>query len=174
MLAAKSWRLFRPGWRQRLCGENYNAETGAIRDQPDTDAFYSWGALLPALAAAEQMDFTPWSGWSVMGPPPGTHLGPLLTPLGPCFLRAGNHDWRLEHTDGRVLLETSLAGRIAELSLDGPAVAALLPPIDRDDVWIAFPDAGLTRGRLEGRVLEARDGRFALPANPEAARFTGA
>ncbi len=174
MLAAKSWRLFRPGWRQRLCGENYNAETGAILDQPDTDAFYSWGALLPALAAADRMDFTPWAGWSLSAPPPGTRLGPLLTPLGPCFLRARDQDWRLEHADGRVLLETNLAGRIAELSLDGETVAALLPPIDRDNVWISFPDLKLTRGRLEGRLLEARDGRFALPANPEAARFTGA
>ena len=49
-LAEKSLRLFAGGWQARECGENYNAETGAIRDQPDTDGFYSWGALLPALA----------------------------------------------------------------------------------------------------------------------------
>lgn len=48
-LAKKSWRLFESGWAERLCGENYNAETGAVHDQPDTDGFYAWGALLAAI-----------------------------------------------------------------------------------------------------------------------------
>ncbi|MFP3422245.1 hypothetical protein R0K19_23025, partial [Bacillus sp. SIMBA_161] len=29
-LAEMGWRLFQEGWRDRLCGENYNADTGAI------------------------------------------------------------------------------------------------------------------------------------------------
>lgn len=53
-LAEMGWRLFADGWRERLCGENYNAETGAILDQADTDPFYSWGALLPYLMVAEE------------------------------------------------------------------------------------------------------------------------
>ena len=37
---------------QMLDGEGRHP-TGAIRDQPDSDAFYSWGALLPALAVSD-------------------------------------------------------------------------------------------------------------------------
>ncbi len=53
-LAEMSWRLFELNWRERLCGENFNAETGAVHDQPDTDGFYAWGALLPALSVLEE------------------------------------------------------------------------------------------------------------------------
>ena len=53
-LAEKGWRLFEAGWRERLCGENYNADTGAIHDQPDTDGFYAWGALLAAVMVVDR------------------------------------------------------------------------------------------------------------------------
>jgi len=52
-LAEQSWRLFEMNWEQRLCGENFNAETGEVLDQPDTDGFYSWGALLAIMKALE-------------------------------------------------------------------------------------------------------------------------
>jgi putative isomerase len=52
-LAEQSWRLFEKNWKQQLCGENFNAETGEVLDQPDTDGFYSWGALLAAMKALE-------------------------------------------------------------------------------------------------------------------------
>lgn len=53
-LADRSWRLFESGWRDRLCGENYNAETGAIHDQPDTDGFYAWGVLLASVLVVDR------------------------------------------------------------------------------------------------------------------------
>ena len=52
-LAEQSWALFEKNWKQRLCGENFNAETGEVLDQPDTDGFYSWGALLAAMKVLE-------------------------------------------------------------------------------------------------------------------------
>jgi putative isomerase len=52
-LAVRGWLLFEKNWNQRLCGENFNAETGEVLDQPDTDGFYSWGALLAAIRALE-------------------------------------------------------------------------------------------------------------------------
>lgn len=58
-LADRSRRLYEQSWRERLCGENYNADTGAVHDQPDTDGFYAWGALLPALSVLEER---PWDG----------------------------------------------------------------------------------------------------------------
>lgn len=172
-LAAKSWRLFAQGWAERKCGENYNAESGAIDDQPDTDGFYSWGALLPALRVAEHFDATPWNGLTLQAPPPGSRLGPLLTPAGRCFLEADAAEWRLQRDDGAVLLASNLAGRLAEvelsgidlagLELAGPAPAVLLPPVARDGGWIAFPAAAATQATIGDRAVEARDGRFAVP-----------
>jgi len=48
-LSRTSRAMFDAHWSDRQCGENYSAVDGAIRDQPDTDTFYTWGALLPAL-----------------------------------------------------------------------------------------------------------------------------
>lgn len=173
-LAAKSWRLFAQGWAERTCGENYNAETGAIHDQPDTDGFYSWGALLPALGVAEHFDATPWAGLSLQAPPPGTRLGPLMTPAGACHLEADADHWRLVRGDGAVLLATNLEGRLTELALGAPAPGAVLPPVTRDDAWIAFPSAGPARCRLAERPLTARDGRFALPRSAAPQRLVAA
>jgi len=180
-LAAKSWRLFAQGWAERKCGENYNAESGAIDDQPDTDGFYSWGALLPALRVAEHFDATPWSGLTLQAPPPGSRLGPLLTPAGRCFLEADAAEWRLLRDDGAVLLASNLAGRLAEvelagldlagLELAGPAPAVLLPPVARDGGWIAFPAAAATQGTIGDRKAAAQDGRFAVPPGAAPARL---
>jgi putative isomerase len=53
-LQEKGWALFQQNWRERrLCPENYHPETGEGLDQPDTDPFYSWSALL-AYVAVEQ------------------------------------------------------------------------------------------------------------------------
>ena len=48
-LAERSFALFQRAWSQRLCPENYSAESGEALDQPDTDSFYGWGALLPFM-----------------------------------------------------------------------------------------------------------------------------
>ena len=46
-LQERGWALFQQSWRdRRLCPENYHPETGEGLDQPDTDPFYSWSALL--------------------------------------------------------------------------------------------------------------------------------
>lgn len=49
-LAEKSLDMFNTHWADRMCGENYSAVDGRINDQADTDSFYTWGALLPALS----------------------------------------------------------------------------------------------------------------------------
>ena len=172
-LAEKSRRLFALGWRERRCGENYHAETGAIHDQPDTDGFYSWGALLPALAVSEHLDFTPWAGWSVMAPPAGARFGPLLTPSGRVFLSAGVESWRLAREDGRVFFETNVPGRLSRLLLDGPAPEVLLPPIDRDDAWFAFPGHPVSAGEVDGESVAPDGGRFRLPRNARPALLRG-
>jgi putative isomerase len=49
-LARKSRAMFQAHWDNRHCSENYSAIDGDINDQADTDHFYTWGALLPALS----------------------------------------------------------------------------------------------------------------------------
>ena len=53
-LAEKSLDMFNTHWADRKCGENYSAVDGQINDQADTDSFYTWGALLPALSAFQE------------------------------------------------------------------------------------------------------------------------
>ncbi len=168
-LADKSWRLFALGWKQRMCGENYNAENGRIDDQPDSDGFYSWGALLPALKVSEHLDVSPWAGWSIKGPPPGTRMGPLLTPTGRCYLYADANGWRFERENGEVLLETNLRGRISRLTLDAPSgPGAFVQAVQEPNAWIAFPNQEVAECRLGDQVLEKRDGRFFLPRTASA------
>ncbi len=83
-LAAAGQRMFDAAWsRERQCAENYNAATGAVTDQPDTDTFYGWGALLPWLAVAEIVQVDPWSGDTVLRHPgEALRLGPLRSALG--------------------------------------------------------------------------------------------
>ncbi len=62
-LSAKGWDLFTRSWRdRRLCPENYHAVSGEGLDQPDTDPFYSWSALLPFIAHCEASGISVWAG----------------------------------------------------------------------------------------------------------------
>jgi putative isomerase len=61
-LAEKGWRLFAQSWRERrLCPENYHPDSGEGLDQPDTDPFYSWTALLPFIKYGQDHDISPWN-----------------------------------------------------------------------------------------------------------------
>ncbi|MFL5259742.1 MAG: amylo-alpha-1,6-glucosidase [Hyphomicrobiales bacterium] len=61
-LVEKGWRLFMQSWSERrLCPENYNPDTGEGLDQPDTDPFYSWSALLPFMKHAHDARLSIWS-----------------------------------------------------------------------------------------------------------------
>lgn len=65
-LARRSLALFEGHWRtRRICAENFNAETGQADDQPDTDTFYGWGALLPWLGVATVCDVMPWRDFEI-------------------------------------------------------------------------------------------------------------
>jgi putative isomerase len=82
-LAEKGWRLFMQSWEhRRLSPENYHPETGEGLDQPDTDPFYSWSALLPFIAHARLMHFSPWRGWQLRNEGEDFTFGPVMTPLG--------------------------------------------------------------------------------------------
>ena len=82
-LARKSLAMFMAAWRERrVAAENYSATTGEPLDQPDTDPFYIWAALLPAMGVGEVMDVDPWAGWTLVNAGEDVKLGPVLAPAG--------------------------------------------------------------------------------------------
>jgi mannosylglycerate hydrolase MGH1-like protein len=61
-LATRSLRLFWGEWHAaHRCYENFNSVTGKAGDQPDSDSFYTWGALLPLLTLLEEESEIPES-----------------------------------------------------------------------------------------------------------------
>lgn len=59
-LAERGARLFHRHWADRRCYENLDQETGEGDDSPDSDPFYSWGALLPVIAELDGRGVDPW------------------------------------------------------------------------------------------------------------------
>jgi putative isomerase len=105
-LAEKGWRLFMQSWeRRRLSPENYHPETGEGLDQPDTDPFYSWSALLPFIAHARMMNFSPWHGWQLRNDGDDFNFGPVMTPLG--AVTVARRNGRLTLTRGEEIVFTS-------------------------------------------------------------------
>lgn len=102
-LAEKSWRLFKRHWQDRICGENFNADSGDVMDQPDTDPFFTFGVMLAVPTIQEHLTWTPWAGWTVTAPPAGASLGPILTPKGLVRLEVQADGWRIVDAAGSVL-----------------------------------------------------------------------
>jgi putative isomerase len=56
-VANRAWRMFEAGWREaRFCRENFHRADAAGDDSPDSERFYSWGALIPAMWMLEYGD----------------------------------------------------------------------------------------------------------------------
>jgi len=172
-LAENGLKLFMGEWQiHRRCPENFSAVTGEALDQPDTDAFYGWGALMPAIAVAETTDITPWGGFEV------THgksicLGPLLTPLGMTTIDSGAGD-----SGGSVLtitaggerrLATSLKGRVTQIELGRLSASLLLPPGAAG--WIELPGPPIAFATLDGGPIAAKGERFEVPARDQPQRL---
>jgi putative isomerase len=131
-LARRSFALFSAAWAKRLCPENYNAETGEPLDQPDTDGFYGWGALMPAIAVGEVMEVAPWGGWQIVNTGESLRLGPLESPAGPATLTVEAGVLTLARGASELLV-TNLRGRLSDLSFaDGYASVRLPDGVDGD------------------------------------------
>jgi putative isomerase len=157
-LADNGYRLFLGEWARRHCPENYNAVTGEALDQPDTDSFYGWGALLPCMAVGEVTDINPWNGWEITHGLGDVSVGPLVTPVGPAFVQSAAA-WMQVIVDGETILQATVPGRYRHIKIGERAIRLLLPPIPADDDrkrWLAFPQ--LPRER----VAAARLGTQAL------------
>ena len=58
-LAGRGLEMFERGWKDRRSHENFNQRTGEGGDSPDSDPFYTWGALLallPAMVSGQAFD----------------------------------------------------------------------------------------------------------------------
>lgn len=127
-LAAKSWALFSRAWdKDRHCAENYNADTGEVLDQPDTDGFYSWGALMPALALAEVMDVSAWTGWTLRNDGKDLAFGPVNTPIGSAHFAINDGVMTLSQHGNRVL-SAALRGQLTNLRIHPGMLTAQVPP----------------------------------------------
>jgi putative isomerase len=177
-LAEAGLAMFRAAWEgRRLCPENYNAETGEPLDQPDTEGFYGWGALLPALGVAEVVDVSPWEGWSVANGGRPLRVGPLLTPAGRVVVSVGDDGALTLRRGAKVLLRTTATGRITRLELGQGRVAMDLPPQARpaEVVLPARSPDEIVVAELDGaavRASPAEDGaRVELPASARTTRL---
>jgi putative isomerase len=161
-LAEASHALFQRSWADRLCPENYNAETGEALDQPDTEGFYTWGALLPALAAAEIMDVNPWNGWEIANTGEDVSMGPMQTPAGAARLRIADGRMTLFLRE-RALLATDLPGRFTQLRFEPGSAALTLPRSVPPAAWIDLP-ALRTGGGVRAHAGDAELQWRPLPA----------
>jgi putative isomerase len=123
-LASDSHRLFEQAWRKGQCPENFNAESGLADDQPDTDLYYGWGALMPLIATLDISRLTPWAGWEIELKAGTWSLGPL---------RVGGHDikigavdgWVSLHRDGAEIAATDMPGTLWRVAIAEDALSCL-------------------------------------------------
>lgn len=138
-LAAQSMALFNQSWTtRRISGENYSAIDGEASDQPDTDLFLSWGAMLPMLGVAEVMDFNPWTGWEITITGQDTVLGPVQSPLGALTLVVRDGVMRLMR-GARVLLCCDMVGRMTDIVLDKGMFSCRLAPARSGRIILGLP-----------------------------------
>lgn len=124
-VARRSWEMFRGPWEQeRHCYENFHISDPAGHRSSSADPFYSWGALIPMVAACEQADVSPWSGVTLGGGREGDS-GSLPDPLG---LTVRRTDEALEISrHGSVCLQVRPAARLREVFVTPDEVRFRLP-----------------------------------------------
>ena len=185
VLARRSHEMFEAPWREaRHCAENYSARDGAVTDQPDTDTFYGWGALMPAMGVAEVCDVSPWDGWSIAHTGEDVRLGPLRCPSG--WARVESRAGVLAlHVDGAPVLRTTVRGRLRHLRHEAGSLGVELPAsraAQGERPWIELP--GVSAGAVTKACLDGAAGvdidaaadsdgiRLTLPERSGAAMLT--
>ena len=167
-LAHKSYTLFMQEWTaHRWCAENYGAETGAARDQPDTDTFYAWGALLPLMAVSDLVDISPWGGFEIQHEQVEFRLGGFRSPLGNTTV-ASSAGFLSLHVDETCRVRTNIRGRVHIGHPDKNVLELAVPPqpgptqVELPGVRLVHTVAQLDERPFDGEELG--DGvRFNLP-----------
>ena len=170
-VARRSYEMFARPWREaRFCAENYGAQDGAVTDQPDTDTFYGWGALMPAMAVAEVCDVSPWEGWSVANTGEDVRMGPLRCPCGRvrCEVRGGV---LAISVDDRPVLRTNVRGRLRDIRLEAASLGMELPPqAPGERPWLELPGVAVQE-MTTARLREEAGGELDVRAGTDGARI---
>jgi putative isomerase len=161
-VARRGQALFDLSWRDRLCGENYNADHGAIFDGSDADGFYAWGALLPLATVSEIVSLDPWSGLSLTPSAAEGGIGPVATPAGALTLAAQSGAWTVSRA-GVPALSGDLSGRLTSVEIGADRIAATLAPQPRDGA-VTTCGRAIVRATLDGAPLAPAGDRLAIPA----------
>jgi len=176
-LALRSHELFGSEWLHRRCGENYNADTGAICDGADADDFYSWGALLPLTFVQEVLQVDPWSGLSISPCLAGEYFGPVATRFGMIEIENSANEW-LILLNGKPKIAGNVAGTFSDVKFRKNSLEMTLPPGGSGQrlslpgrtivtVEVLDSEAGTTFGTCEATITEQGDvlfGQRSLPA----------
>ncbi|WP_081718335.1 MGH1-like glycoside hydrolase domain-containing protein [Lutibaculum baratangense] len=163
-LLETSLQLFEQSWRERrIAAENYNAETGEAMDQPDTDPFYGWAAMLPLMGAEAVMGFSPWDGWSIGNDGDDVRLGPVESPLGRVVVEV-EAGWLTLWKGEKAIFTTDVAGTLSQLTVGANSFSFRLEE-GTDGAVLVLPDrseAELLAALLGGADIEAADGERGL------------
>ena len=172
-LAEASYRTFMVNWEDRICGENFNADSGRADDQPDTDLFYTWGALMAYIAVAEISDVNPWQGWTLNHRPgEPVALGPFRSPAGEARIE-GDGEWLALEIDGVSRLRLDGKGRWTDLRL-GPGSLAIEAPPDERERTVVLPAARIASASFDGAPLATTgeaEGAVVLPPSDSRLRL---
>ena len=137
--AARSMAMFRQNWEdRRIVAENYNADTGEAMDQPDTDPFLCWGAMLPLIGVGEVMEISPWGGWQI-AVEDDVRLGPVRAPAGEVMLTIEGEAMSLTRGGALVFGTRGFRGRLSDLSVSKTRLAMTLHP-GLGDGTLILPD----------------------------------
>jgi len=145
-LASRGLEMFRRGWSERRCYENFSQQTGDGGDSVDAEPFYTWGSLLPMIADLEVIGTDPWDGtcFGCAGDDPRSAVGYVAglaysAELGPNSTALSR--------DGAFLLRADLRGRFRRLSVEDARLSLELPLAAADftvELAVAGPGAVVT------------------------------
>ncbi len=132
--------MFQREWEERRhCHENYSGRTGEGDDGYDSDPFYTWGGLIPAVGLLEVVCWTPWDGLTLgTGGPDGAAEDVRL--LGRRWRVRQDRDGLTVAVDGRERLRSPLALRLYDVRIDEDAIECGVRTAD-GSLWIDLDDA---------------------------------
>lgn len=170
VLADKSKAMFDVHWAQRYCGENYSAIDGQINDQPDTDSFYTWGALLPALSIYQTLADTPWSGLSIQLDDLGWRGGPIASHLGKLAVFNTTDGWQVTLNE-RLWLSGSGSVSLSAIRQVNQKLTAQLMTGARPGSLV-FHGASSISLSVKGQPVMTQANSLSLPSDLEDASLT--
>ena len=173
-LAERSLALFAAAWGRGLCPENYNAVTGEPLDQPDTDGFYGWGALMPLMALGEIADVSPWLGWEVTNAGQDLALGPIESPIGAVTVAVSSGVLSIRRGEA-TMLQTDLRGGLSNLRFEPGRVSFTLSERPGSGAYVRLPEVrgGVLLAHEGGRPLDATAGPDGIAVTGFAASTAG-